>query len=124
MISTPFQQQYTWRKLGYLFFTDSLQYRRVLEENPKWKVTELPPIGAQLRISSPTSSTGGLVGSSFLFGNASGSAEQVIFPYENVRDYAVALNRYSVPALENREALNGYTSDSSAAFTGVQNPTL
>ena len=56
-ISVTFQQQDTWRKLGYLYFTNSLDYRTVLEENPQWKVTELPPIGAQLRIT-PTANQG------------------------------------------------------------------
>jgi hypothetical protein len=29
-ISVPFQQAFTWRKLGYLYFEDSLSYREVL----------------------------------------------------------------------------------------------
>ena len=124
MISTPFQPQYTWRKLWYTFFTDSLKYREVLNENPQWNVTELPPVGAQLRISSPSSQTGGLIGSSFMFGLASGNASEVIEPYNSISEYTVALGRYSVGTLQNREAINGYTSDSFAAYSGIQNQVL
>jgi len=53
-VSFPFQQQHTWRKLGYLYFTDSLDYRQVLEENPQWKVTELPPWGPKFAFPRPT----------------------------------------------------------------------
>ena len=120
MISLPFQQQFTWRKLGYLFFTDSMEYRSVLEENPQWKVTELPPIGAQLRLPNPASNSGGLEQSSFLYGLPGGAISDVIFPFDTEGDYVEALSRYSSSAVSNREAVNGYTLDSLAAYTGVQ----
>jgi len=122
-VSVPFQQQFTYRKLGYLYFTNSLEYRQVLEENPQWKVTELPPIGAQLRISpaANTSGTpGGLTQGSFIFGLPSGEAAANVFPYETQESYITALNRYTLQGVIDRENLNGITLDSTQAITGQQ----
>jgi hypothetical protein len=122
-VSVPFQPQDTWRKLGYLYFTNSLDYREVLEQNPQWKVTELPPIGAQLRISpsADTSGTpGGLTQGSFIFGLPSGETAANIFPYETEQDYTAALNRYTLQGVIDREELNGITFDSTQALTGDQ----
>jgi hypothetical protein len=123
-VSVPFQQQFTWRKLGYLYFTNSLDYREVLEQNPQWKVTELPPIGAQLRLS-PSANTsgtpGGLTQGSFLFGLPSGQETAEIFPYDTEADYEIALNRYTLQGVIDREELNGITYDSTQAITGQQN---
>jgi hypothetical protein len=122
-VSFPFQQQFTFRKLGYLYFTNSLDYRQVLEENPQWKVTELPPLGAQIRLS-PASNTagtpGGLSQGSFVFGLPSGEQRNEIFPYDTETDYNVALNRYTLQGVVDREQLNGITFDSTQAVTGLQ----
>lgn len=122
-VSVPFQQTFTWRKLGYLYFTNSLDYRTVLEENPQWKVTELPPLGAQLRISpaANTSGTpGGLTQGSFIFGAPTGENRLSIFPYITKEDYSAALNRYTLQGVIDRESLNGITFDSTQAVTGQQ----
>jgi hypothetical protein len=122
-VSVPFQQQDTWRKLGYLYFTNSLDYREVLEQNPQWKVTELPPLGAQLRIS-PSATTagtpGGLTQGSFIFGLSTGEASANIFPYDTQEAYTVALNRYTLQGVIDREEINGITFDSVQAITGQQ----
>jgi len=123
-ISVPFQPQFSWRNLGYLYYTNSLDYREVLEQNPQWKVTELPPIGAQLRISSSgnTSGTpGGLTQGSFIFGLPSGQSSVDIFPYETKESYTAALDRYTLQGVVDREPLNGITFDSTQAITGQQN---
>ncbi len=123
-VSFPFQQQFTWRKLGYLYFTNSLDYRQVLEENPQWKVTELPPLGAQIRLS-PASNTagtpGGLSQGSFVFGLPTGEQRNAIFPYNTQEDYTLALNRYTLQGVIDREEINGITFDSTQAITGLQN---
>jgi hypothetical protein len=122
-VSFPFQQQFTWRKLGYLYFTDSLDYRQVLEENPQWKVTELPPLGAQIRLS-PAANTagtpGGLTQGSFIFGSPASTQQDSIYPYSTREDYNVALNRYTLQGVIDRETLNGITFDSTQAITGQQ----
>ena len=122
-ISLPFQQQFTWRKLGYLYFSDSTNYREVLEQNPQWKVTELPPIGAQLRISQSSSGTGTpgtLTQNGFIFGLASGQSAEDIFPFDTREEYIESLNRYTVQGVIDREELNGITLDSTSAITGQQ----
>jgi hypothetical protein len=123
-VSVPFQQQFTWRKLGYLYFTNSLDYREVLEQNPQWKVTELPPIGAQLRLS-PSANTygtpGGLTQGSFVFGLPTSQDTTNIFPYDTEQSYTSALNRYTLQGVIDREELNGITYDSTQAITGQQN---
>ena len=119
MISLPFQQQFTWRKLGYLFYTDSLEYRAVLEENPQWNVTELPPLGAQLRLPVPQSN-GGLKQSSFLFNLPQGQQADAIFPFETQAEYDKALTRYTVAGVVLRNSVNGYSFDDIPSATGVQ----
>jgi phage baseplate assembly protein gpV len=121
-ISVPFQQQFTFRKLGYLYYTNSLSYREVLEQNPQWKVTELPPIGAQIRVSANEKSggvPGGLSQGSFIFGLPSGQQKDVIFPFDTEENYTKALNRYTVQGVVNREKLNGLSLDSPSAVTGT-----
>jgi len=122
-VSIPFQQQFTFRKLGYLYFTDSLDYREVLNQNPQWKVTELPPIGAQLRISASSNTTGtpgGLAQGSFIFTSPDGQNNQKFFPYDTQSEYTRSLNRYTLQGVIDREALNGITFDSEQAVTGIQ----
>lgn len=120
MLSFPFQQQFTFRKLGYLYFTDSLAYRTVLEENPQWNVTELPPLGAQIRVTAEANNPAGLSQGSFLFGLGTGAVQDIVYPYDTEKDYVKALVRYSNGAVTNRQAINGYTADSTEAFTGKQ----
>lgn len=119
-ISVPFQQQFTYRKLGYLYFQDSLSYREVLEQNPQWNVTELPPVGAQLQISSQNGVAGGLSQGNFIFGLSSASTYGQIFPYETEISYTEALNRYTLQGVVERDKLNGVTLDSTQSITGEQ----
>ena len=122
-VSFPFQQQHTWRKLGYLYFTDSLDYRQVLEENPQWKVTELPPLGAQIRLSPANGTTGtpsSLTQGAFIFGDTSQAQTLDIFPFDTQEEYDTALSRYTLQGVVDREAINGITFDSTQAISGVQ----
>lgn len=119
--SVPFQQQFTWRKLGYLYFEDSLSYREVLEQNPQWTVTELPPIGAQLLISGQAGTAGTLSQGNFIVGTVNTSEYDDIFPYETEASYTAALDRYTLQGVVKRTSLNGVTLDSTQAFTGSQN---
>jgi hypothetical protein len=122
-VSFPFQQEHTWRKLGYLYFTNSLDYREVLEENPQWKVTELPPIGAQIRLT-PTANSVGTPGTlsqgSFITGQPTGVAAFSIYPFDTDTAYLAALNRYTLQGVSDRENINGITQDSTQAITGQQ----
>lgn len=119
-VSLPFQQQFTFRKLGYLYFENSLSYRQVLEQNPQWKVTELPPIGAELRVQGTQGSAGGLTQGNFIFGLPLGDQRDAIFPFETEPEYTAALNRYTLQGVVGRQTINGVTLDSEQAFTGKQ----
>jgi hypothetical protein len=119
-VTLPFQQQFTWRKLGYLFFEDSLSYREVLEQNPQWSVNKLPPVGAQLQITANGGNAGSLTQGNFIFGSVTFSEVDRIYPYDNEAEYTVALNRYTLQGVVERESLNGYSIDSDQAITGQQ----
>ena len=122
-VSIPFQQQYTWRKLGYLTYTDSLDYREVLEQNPGWKVTELPPLGAQIRLS-PSAKTRGTPGTltqgNTVFGLPTAETRDQIFPFPDSESYTEALNRYTLRGVLQRRVLNGVMFDTPSAITGIQ----
>jgi len=120
MISIPFQQQFTWRKLGYLFYTDSLNYRDVLTLNSQWNVMELPPVGAQLQLPNPSNSAGSLSQSSFLTGIPNDATSNDIYPFDTTDAYISALDRYTVQGVVLRESVNGYAEDSDSAATGQQ----
>lgn len=111
-VSFPFQPQHTWRKLGYLLFTDSLNYREVINQNPQWNVTQLPPIGAQLRVTNTAVSGNGLVQGNFIFGTPLSGNDFDIFPFITEEDYIAALVKYSPSSVTNREEVNGYALDS------------
>lgn len=119
-ISVPYQQQFTWRKLGYLYFEDSLSYREVLEQNPQWSVTKLPPLGAQLLISEQNGTAGTLSQGNFIFGSVNLETYNDIFPYETEASYTAALNRYTLQGVVERDSINGITLDSAQAVTGSQ----
>lgn len=120
--SFPFQSQFTWAKLGYLYFTDSLSYREVLDQNRQWNVTELPPLGAQIELDSTDSveTVGGLVQGSTIYGYEIETDPDEIFPFETQSSYTNALNRYTLQGVVNREAINGINFDSTQALTGIQ----
>ena len=123
MTSFAFQQQLNWRKLGYLFFTNSLSYREVLEQNPQWGVTELPPVGAQMVLNGTEAggSAGGISGTSLMpsqQGSQGGDAD--IFPFVTPASYKEAVNRYNLYGVVFRDSLNGYSADSLSAATGRQ----
>lgn len=120
-VSVPFQQQFTWRKLGYLYFEDSLSYREVLKQNPQWSVTELPPIGAQLLISGQNGANGTLSQGNFISGLPNPSTLDEVFPYESEEAYTGALDRYTLQGVVKRDSINGITLDSSQAVVGSQN---
>lgn len=120
--SVPFLGGDTWRKLGYLYFTNSLDYRQVLEQNPQWDVTELPPVGAQLLISSTEESGGaaGLTQGSFINTGVDDTDIKEFFPYATESEYDEQLNKYTLQGVVERDRINGITFDSLQAITGVQ----
>lgn len=121
MITAPFQQQDTWRKIGYLTYTDSLAYRAVLEQNPQWDVVTLPPLGAQIKVnSSLQTGNGQLLQSAPVFGLPSSTVSDDIYPYSTANEYFLSLNRYTVGSVTHRDDVNGYALDGYSARTGLQ----
>jgi hypothetical protein len=118
MISLAWQQEFTWRKLGYLFYTDSLAYREVLAQNPQWDVVTEPPLGAQLRLPSPSVSNGNLKQTSGVYGLPNARVSDSIAPFTTEQSYVEAITKYSLPAVEDRVRLNGYTQDSDESVVG------
>ena len=122
-ISFPFEQSFTWRQLGYSYFQNSLDYREVLTQNPEWNVTQLPPIGAQLRISPSANSVGtpgGLTQGSFITGLAPQQNSNDFFPYDTQGQYDEALHRYTLQGVFDRQTINGLGFDTNQAITGLQ----
>jgi len=114
MNTLVFQPGMTWRKLGYGLYSDSMAYREVLDQNPKWSVTELPPVGTVLS-SQTTPSLSGISQQSSVFGRPTGLSSLEYYPFESEGSYYSALSRYSRNSLAEVERLNGWTMDSSAA---------
>jgi hypothetical protein len=120
-VSIPFEQSYTWRKLGYIYFTNSLEYREVLDQNPQWVVTELPPVGAQLRITTNASQASNTLSQgSFVFNGTNNPVQNFIYPYTTTEDYVLSTIRYPKAALDNVNQINGYNFNDFAAIDGVQ----
>lgn len=119
MRTFPFPPGMDWGKLGFTLYSNSLSYREVLEQNPQWTVTELPPIGAVLKVSAPTQ-TARLLGSPLSFGAPSALTTNAIYPFDTVDDYLSSLNQYSSASLKSVEKTNGLTMVSTPAITGIQ----
>jgi hypothetical protein len=116
MNSVVFQPGITWAKLGYALYSNSLAYRKVLDQNPKWSVTETPPLGSVILADYPDSPgmTNQVVPA---IGGSSGSVSEEYFPFDNKLRYFESLYRYNTAALEEVERYNGWSLDSEAALT-------
>ena len=119
MRTFPFPPGMDWGKLGFTLYSNSLSYREVLEQNPQWTVTELPPIGAILETTGRVE-TGRLQGTPLSFGANSTGVAEAIYPFDTVDSYLLSLNNYSAASLRSVEKVNGLTMVSTPAITGVE----
>lgn len=109
----------TWRKLGYLNYTNSLDYRAVIEQNPQWNVTEEPPIGTVMILDVNESRLNATTNSSLFFLDVEDeSIQEAIFPFDYPQQYEAQAAKYSLYSLINYNELNGYTADTSVATVG------
>ena len=81
----------------------------------------MPPVGAQLRISSAAAqSSSTLSQGGFVFNGTDNPVQQFIYPFDTLEDYVVSLVRYPEAALANVNQINGINYNDTAAITGVQ----
>jgi hypothetical protein len=109
----------TWRKLGYYYYTNSLDYRAVIEQNPQWSVTEEPPVGTVMLLNvNDARVRTGINNSGFFVNTEDAGVLEAIFPFDYVEEYEAQAMKYNVYALVNYNELNGYTMDTTEALTG------
>lgn len=109
----------TWRKLGYYYYTNSLDYRAVIEQNPQWNVMEEPPTGAVLSLDVDTQRQLSTTNNANFFAETNNEDEQeLIFPFEYQEQYDAQAAKYSVYSLVRYNECNGYTQDTPEAATG------
>lgn len=109
----------TWRKLGYYYYTDSLKFRAVIEQNPQWSVIEEPPVGAVLSLEVDSARNISTTNNSGFFSLETDEfAQEAIFPFEFQEQYDSQIKKYSIYSLINYNELNGYTQDTEQAATG------
>lgn len=119
MKTIPWQPGFTWRKLGFLSYSNSLSYRDVLENNPDWDVVTEPPIGAVIRYDAPVPNSG-LLGTNITFTPTSSEVDQNFYPFDTMDNYILSLARYSPSTLLAVDRFNGWSSDCEQALTGNQ----
>jgi hypothetical protein len=119
MRTIPWQPGFTWRKLGFLSYSDSLSYREIIEMNPGWDVTVEPPIGAVIRYESPTPDSG-LLGTNTTFSPSSLQASEDIYPFSSVKEYEKSIATYQLGNVLQVDRLNGWSMDSRQAKFGYQ----
>ena len=118
-ISITWNSGDTWRKLGYYYYTNSLDYRGVIEQNPQWNVMEEPPTGVVLNLKVESTRTLSSTNTSGFFANTSDAyVQQEIFPFETTEEYFDQVDKYSVYSLVNYNECNGYTQDTPEAASG------
>ena len=115
-----FQPGMTWRKLGFALHSNSLEYRKVLENNPIWDISKLPPPGTVLRGSLNGSPSAGASQQPSVYTQSGLDPSLDYFPFESQTEYYGSLVRYSPSSLRKVERINGLTSDSFSALTGIQ----
>lgn len=109
----------TWRKLGYYYYTNSLDYRAVIEQNPQWNVIEEPPDGAVLTLDVESSRTVATTNNSGFFATTNDEyIQEEIFPFDYPEQYFAQVDKYSLYSLVNYNECNGYTQDTPEAATG------
>jgi hypothetical protein len=109
----------TWRKLGYYYYTNSLDYRAVIEQNPQWSVTEEPPIGTVMLLNvNSERALSGTNNSGFFVDTEDQGVLNEVFPFETLSEYEAQAVKYNYYSLVNYNELNGYTMDTTEALTG------
>jgi hypothetical protein len=115
MATLSFQADSTWRKIGFALHSDSLAYRKILEDNPQWSVMQNPPVGASLRSRSAAVSSTGISQQSPVVSMGADGSSFVYYPFDSRQDYLQSLVRYSPASLMDVERLNGWSQNSTTS---------
>ena len=119
MRTIPWQPGFTWRKLGFLSYSNSLNYREVLESTPEWNIITEPPIGAVINYDAPVPASG-LLGTNITFTPDSTQTSLNFYPFNSSKSYIESLAKYTPSTLLSVDRINGWSADSTQATTGVQ----
>lgn len=111
-----FQSNYTWRKTGFVFLSDSLAYRETLNNNPGWDITATPPPGSSLiqpnRIGLGVTDTAAV-------GAGSNVDPLSYYPFDSREEFILSLARYNPSTLLNVDRYNGWSADSTNSLSGT-----
>ena len=111
----------TWRKLGYYYYTNSLDYRAVIEQYPQWDVLTEPPVGAVMVLDVEDSRQLSRTTNSGFFPQLPDAyTQEFIFPFDTQKEYNDQAAKYSLYSILNYNECNGYTQDTPEAETGNQ----
>lgn len=106
----PFIAGMTWSKAGFLFLSNSLAYKDVLEVNTGWDITASPAVGTLLN--QPDGYVGGGLNSTYgnnTVRNYPGDNSFTYYPFNSKEEYLKALARYPPSALRKLESCNGWS---------------
>jgi len=124
------QEPNTWRALGYTYYSNSSDFREVLDLNQSFDIRRRPAEGVPVYVSAEgrgkTSEGFGLPGTLQqvepglnFSGDKSGSTDAdvaaAIFPWPSVDEYVNRLAKHTVASLYERDRINGYDLDSPQA---------
>lgn len=123
----------TWRKLGYLYYNDSREFRRVIDINQSFDIRTEPAQGVEIYTSfdgvSKSASTNNGTASQGTLSQADialdlrnptnttnlSETSVAIWPWDSYSGYVNRLAQYSAPALLDRDRVNGFSLDSPQA---------
>jgi len=108
----------TWRKVGYLTYQNSLDYKYVLQQNPQWNMTATPPVGTVIKLDTNGSQAGTLNSVDPFWEQTAYNEDRIYFPFDTPQEYEAQVVKYTFYALSNNQELNGYTADSKVAVQG------
>lgn len=114
--AVPWRGDSTWRKLGFIHYGDSREFRKVLEDNPNFNIGFEPPEGDlifiedDLSISDNTSGNLETITLTDFAGATTVNGPEDDYPWTSYGELYKRLENYTSYSLENYEDLNGFKS--------------
>lgn len=104
------KQNYTWRRLAFITFGDSREFRRLLEANPNYDIGRHPPEGEIVFLPDNVSTENGIseqLNLSDFAGREDSVEETENYPWSNFSSLYSRLGDYTNEGLRNYRELNG-----------------